>query len=365
MKIARPVRRGADGKVLRATGVTRRRPTLPIAEAHLRACGHNVNLMQNLHEVHHAFRAAEIPVVLLKGAAFLTEGEGLDFGRPTSDLDLLVKEHDRARAAETLGSLGYEFVENGKSAPIEYDDAIGHRQGKATTWINQKRRVVVDLHTHLLQSSSPLTVDMDTVWRGATLTKVEGEPGLVLRLEHMLIHIALHASWSDTYRAGMGWLYDIGWIVKSSESRFDWEEFLRCTREWRATRVVYWPLKIARESLGTPVPATVLAELAPGRMTSRLTRWSLKRLDVLPGRRNPSEGDDRLAKALYRQLVSGPGVPAAKRLAVLIQTVFPETHLADRGHEPSAVSVLAGMMMYLKPSKLRRAFRILRKSIAS
>ena len=30
MKIARPVRRGADGKVLRATGVTRRRPTLPI-----------------------------------------------------------------------------------------------------------------------------------------------------------------------------------------------------------------------------------------------------------------------------------------------------------------------------------------------
>ena len=28
MKAARPVRRGADGKVLRATGVTRRRPTL-------------------------------------------------------------------------------------------------------------------------------------------------------------------------------------------------------------------------------------------------------------------------------------------------------------------------------------------------
>ena len=28
MKIARPVRRGADGKVLRVTGVTRRRPTL-------------------------------------------------------------------------------------------------------------------------------------------------------------------------------------------------------------------------------------------------------------------------------------------------------------------------------------------------
>ena len=32
MKAARPVRRGADGKVLRVTGVTRRRPTLHVAE---------------------------------------------------------------------------------------------------------------------------------------------------------------------------------------------------------------------------------------------------------------------------------------------------------------------------------------------
>ena len=32
MKAARPVRRGADGKVLRVTGVTRRRPTLHVAD---------------------------------------------------------------------------------------------------------------------------------------------------------------------------------------------------------------------------------------------------------------------------------------------------------------------------------------------
>ena len=32
VKAARPVRRGADGKVLRATGVTRRRPTLPLTQ---------------------------------------------------------------------------------------------------------------------------------------------------------------------------------------------------------------------------------------------------------------------------------------------------------------------------------------------
>ena len=39
MKAARPVRRGADGKVLRATGVTRRRPTLHGAYMYLTASG--------------------------------------------------------------------------------------------------------------------------------------------------------------------------------------------------------------------------------------------------------------------------------------------------------------------------------------
>ena len=39
MKAARPVRRGADGKVLRQCGVTRRRPTLHGAYLYLTASG--------------------------------------------------------------------------------------------------------------------------------------------------------------------------------------------------------------------------------------------------------------------------------------------------------------------------------------
>ena len=39
MKAARPVRRGADGKVLRQCGVTRRRPTLHGAYMYLTASG--------------------------------------------------------------------------------------------------------------------------------------------------------------------------------------------------------------------------------------------------------------------------------------------------------------------------------------
>ena len=43
VKAARPVRRGADGKVLRAAGVTRRRPTLPLTQK-VREAGRIVNV---------------------------------------------------------------------------------------------------------------------------------------------------------------------------------------------------------------------------------------------------------------------------------------------------------------------------------
>ena len=43
VKAARPVWRGADGKVLRATGVTRRRPTLPLTQK-VREAGRIVNV---------------------------------------------------------------------------------------------------------------------------------------------------------------------------------------------------------------------------------------------------------------------------------------------------------------------------------
>ena len=330
------------------------------ARAHLRSYAHNLNLKKNLQELLRAFHAANTPVVVLKGGAFLDSVEPLAAARPTSDLDLLVREQDRARAAMVLDGMGFQPLVKGKATTL--DNMAQSQEGNQTAWISQERRAAVEIHTHLLATAIPFTVDMDSLWRGTTPLMVGGERALALRPEQMLLHVALHASWIHAYSFGMKWLYDIALIVRSCEGQLDWREFLRCTQAWGATRTVYWPLSLARELLGVDIPIEVLDELRPRKVTCWVTRWLLKRLDVYPGRRNPPEGDDRVATTLYRQVTAGPGVSLGTRLKLFVYLLFPETRLAVRGHKPSPSSVLAGMMTYLRPSKLRRARRTLIKS---
>ena len=155
--------------------------------------------------------------------------DAIEAGRPTSDLDLLVRERDRPRAAAVLRSIGYRPFGPGA---IENREKL---EGQIINWVDADSRTVVDLHTHLLHLSIPLTVDMHQVWEEAETVTVGDEQALALSSEMRLLHTALHASWSHTYSFGMRWLYDIALIVKATEGRLDWQRFLKISSQWRAT----------------------------------------------------------------------------------------------------------------------------------
>ena len=325
-----------------------------IAQAHLRSYAHNLNLNENLTELLGAFKEADLPLVLLKGSAQLNNAKALESGRPTSDLDLLVRDQDQPRAVAVLEDMGYQS--------LVHHDTIAALEGKATTLMSRQRRTIVDLHTQLFRPI-PFTVDMDALWGETIPVTVGDEPTLTLRPERTLLYMALHYSWFHGYSLGMKWLYDIALVVESCNGQFDWQGFLRCAREWRAGKAAYWPLKLARDLLEVPVPAEVLEEIRPRKVPRWVTRWLLKRLDALPGGRRPPDGDDRVAQTLYWLVTSGPGVSFRQRLRMSGQRLFPETLLAVHGHEPSLASVLVAMTRYARPSKLRRAARVLFKSI--
>ena len=283
--------------------------------------------------------------------------EAIEAGRPTSDLDLLVRERDRSRAAAALRGIGYRPFEPGS---VKNHEGL---EGQTTNWVDAHSRTVVGLHTHLLHLSILLTIDMDQVWKEAETMTVGGEQALILSSEMRLLHTALHASWTHTYSFGMRWLYDIALILKATEGRLDWQRFLKISSKWRAAGAAYWPLKLAQDLMFVDVPARVLKSIRPLGPGSWGTRWLLKRLGALPGRTRPHQGDDRLAKVLYRHAVMGPGVGLTSRLRLTLHMVFPETRIAAQGHKPTFYSVLAGLAKSLKPSKLRRATRIIFKSL--
>ena len=231
--------------------------TEKVAQAHLRSLGHNLTLVQGLQVVLKAFVTANIPVMLLKGAAMLGGPEAIEAGRPTSDLDLLVRERDRSRAAAALRGIGYRPFEPGS---VKNHEGL---EGQTTNWVDAHSRTVVDLHTHLLHLSIPLTIDMDQVWKEAETMTVGGEQALILSSEMRLLHTALHASWTHTYSFGMRWLYDIALILKATEGRLDWQRFLKISSKWRAAGAAYWPLKLAQDLMFVDVPARVLKSIRP------------------------------------------------------------------------------------------------------
>jgi hypothetical protein len=76
-----------------------------------------------LGEILTAFARAGVAVIVLKGPALASEHYPDPALRPFTDLDLLVRRHDRDRAIDVLSAVGYVHASPGRSLSYELDHA--------------------------------------------------------------------------------------------------------------------------------------------------------------------------------------------------------------------------------------------------
>jgi hypothetical protein len=135
-------------------------------------------------EVVTAFRAAAIPVVLLKGPS-IAQWLYPSGGRVYGDSDLLVSPQDFSRATRVLGELGFGEPMRGRAAHAHTyrrrDSSVGHE-------------LCVDLH----RSLPFVTVAPEDVWRilsaGAGSITIGGTRITVMDTPQRALHIAIHAA---------------------------------------------------------------------------------------------------------------------------------------------------------------------------
>ena len=147
----------------------------------------SLKLEQVMLRVDSAFSRAGIPFLVLKGMAT----SQLDFVRPelrtAVDVDLLISEHDLARAGVALNEVGFEY-------PYEIESLMD----KGQTWVDTAGWHV-DLHTRLHAPGRPLD---DRWWSLAEPFEVGGRTFRALprsgRLAHAASHLAL--SWPSARR---------------------------------------------------------------------------------------------------------------------------------------------------------------------
>ena len=147
-----------------------------------------------------------IPLVLLKGTAYVSAGLSAGHGRTIGDLDILVP-RDRLVEVETaLLEAGWEWVK-----PDAYDDAYYRRwMHELPPLIHRDRDRMIDVHHTIL----PLTARPHPDAEQLIAQSLTLENGLrVLSPEDMIVHAAAHLLADGDLGGGLRNLWDIDCLV--------------------------------------------------------------------------------------------------------------------------------------------------------
>ncbi|WP_448661666.1 nucleotidyltransferase family protein [Sphingomonas sp. CJ20] len=235
-----------------------------------------------------ALAGTGIPLILLKGTAFVAAGLSAGVGRAIGDLDILVP-RDRIEAAEAaLFAAGWEWVK-----PNAYDDAYYRRwMHELPPMIHRERDRMIDVHHTILPLTARITPDVV----GLIADSVALENGMrILSSTDILCHAAAHLFADGDLAGGMRNLWDIDRLFREyaeAEPDFELNLYERSSAHGLFEAVAR-TLRIARALYGTPVTGFT----APLRVSVAL-RWSdrlfLRRLLARDGWGRPTRRLTRL-----------------------------------------------------------------------
>ncbi len=219
-----------------------------------------------------AFRAAELPLVSLKGPALAQMAYGDFTLREFGDLDLLVRVADFSEAAKVLKQLGYNpSLEIDSGLAIEF---LWH-QGE-WTFNSSFEGLEIDLHWRVAARHTALSIEADYFWPRFRPVQIAGEAVLSFVPQDLPIYLASQGGqdqWSDLRR-----VCDLAEFVRRHED-LDWVELIEATRSLHGLRVLLLGLQLARELLGAQSPPAVTECIREHTALPRLAAQAVKKLE--------------------------------------------------------------------------------------
>ena len=201
----------------------------------------------------------QLPLLLLKGAAYRATGLGPAQGRLFSDIDIMVP---KAQLAEVEAALMlHGWIGNVQDA---YDQRY-YRQ-----WMHEipplqhmRRHSVIDVHHAILPETA--RVRPDPALLRAAAVDVPGLPGvLTLSPGDMVLHSAVHLFYDGEFDKGLRDLVDLHRLLTQfgAVPGF-WESLPARAFELQLARPMLYAVRYSAALLGTAVPDNVLAALMP------------------------------------------------------------------------------------------------------
>ena len=296
---------------------------------YLRNVARWLHYRNELHDLIEALRAQGIRVAVMKGGA-LAELIYVDHGtRPMSDLDLLVPADRAGDAWSVVQSMGYRQTvdEDERRRMIEDDRQL-------PMLVHPTKSIVVEIHTHLVGSSSPMRFDIGVFWKAMEEAQIAGTSALIFQPEYQLASLCQNF-FKDrlifSYSA-LGQLCDVAEVVRAHQRRLDWSLFGPSGPMASLTGPVFCALYLARQLFEAPVPTSQLVRLAPlgfapddaRRLITRRVLgddWAAKQI-ISP---NQEYGVLKLVQGMIRRVFEGRdtiadryGVPSSSKRVYLL-----------------------------------------------
>jgi hypothetical protein len=238
-----------------------------------------------------------VPLVLLKGAAYVAQGLPMAIGRLPADVDIMLPLGALAEAERFLIGAGWKF-EKTDAYDQHYYRAWSHelpplrRAGQA---------LELDLHHTILPPTGRLHPDAEKLF--AASVTVEGSDYRVLSPPDQVLHAAAHLFQDSDCVGRLRDLVDIDALIRHfliAEGETFWDRLLSAAEIHGLQRPLRYALMFARGWLETPVQEEVLKELtrfaSPRAIASVFVRCVSRRLPPIDPDSEPS-WQDRIARS--------------------------------------------------------------------
>lgn len=234
---------------------------------------HHRLLHWEIGRIRRALVGTAIPIVLLKGAAYVAAELPMARGRLADDIDLLVPRESLAEVERRLREWGWEPL-----PADEYDDHYYR------AWMHElpplrhrERGTVLDVHHAILPPTGRVHPDSRLLFAAS---RPLGSSGYrVLAPQDMLLHSAAHLFQDGDLAGGLRDLTDLDWMFRhfgANEARF-WEQLVPRAEQLQLTGPLFYAVRYAVEFLHTPVPDHVRDQTRCGR-PGRVSGWLMDRL---------------------------------------------------------------------------------------
>jgi len=223
------------------------------------ARSHDQAVRWEVASIHDALRSAGIPVVLLKGAAYVLADLPAARGRWFSDVDVMVPRTSLADAEATLRLSGWI----GTHADDAYDQRYYREwMHEIPPMLHERRRTTLDVHHSILPLTARLKPDAAKLFAAAVPVALHADLR-VLAPADMVLHSATHLFWDGEFHHGLRDLVDLDDLLRHFDARDPafFPTLVDRAFEMDLAGPLQYGLRYTRRILGTPVPDTAMIAL--------------------------------------------------------------------------------------------------------